>query len=238
MKDQKIFLTAEWKDILMLNYAIDPRLLEPFVPRGTELDDFDGVTYLSLVGFKFKRTCLLGLPVPLHQCFEEVNVRFYVRRASKRGVVFIRELVPKHAVAAVARIVFNEKYSYAPMSHRVEARAKENVVEAEYSWGSGRDRSMMRIETEGKSYIAPEGSATQFITEHYWGYAAQRDGGCLEYEVRHPQWNVTNAKEAGCSGNAAAFYGSDIAECLMRNPDSAFLAEGSQVTVFRGTRIS
>jgi uncharacterized protein len=237
MKDRKIFLTAEWKDLLMLNYAVDPRLLEPFVPAGTELDDFEGVTYLSLVGFEFNRTRMFGLPVPFHQSFEEVNARFYVRRESKRGVVFIRELVPKRAVAAVARIAFNENYSYAPMSHRVEARAEENVVEAEYAWGSGSDRSSMRIETEGRSYIAPEGSASQFITEHYWGYAAQPDGGCLEYEVQHPQWNVRNAKQAGFSGDAALFYGSDIAECLMRKPDSAFLAEGSLVTVFKGQRI-
>jgi uncharacterized protein YqjF (DUF2071 family) len=238
MTHQKIFLTAEWKDLLLLNYAVAPRLLEPFVPSGTELDVFDGVTYLSLVGFEFNRTSIFGIPVPFHQSFEEVNVRFYVRRGIKRGVVFIRELVPKRAVAAIARFAFNENYSYTPMSHQVETGTVSNTVKAEHAWGAGADRCRMRIETEGERYIAPEGSVSQFITEHYWGYAAQPDGGCLEYEVQHPQWNVRNAKEAGFSGNAAAFYGSEIAECLLRKPDSAFLAEGSRVTVFKGMRIS
>jgi hypothetical protein len=184
------------------------------------------------------RTCLFGLPVPFHQAFEEVNLRFYVRRSSKRGVVFIRELVPKYAVAAVARLAFKENYSCAPMSHRIDTRAEENVVEAEYAWGSGPDRCSMRIETEGASFLPPDGSDGQFITEHYWGYAGQPGGGCLEYEVQHARWCVRKAKRAGFSGNAARLYGTEIAQVLTRNPDSAFLAEGSPVTVFKAARIS
>jgi uncharacterized protein YqjF (DUF2071 family) len=238
MKDQSIFLSAEWKNIVMLNYAVNASLLERFVPAGTELDSFGGVTYLSLVGFEFNRTQMFGVPVPFHQAFEEVNLRFYVRRSSKRGVVFIRELVPKYLVSTIARLAFNENYSCVAMSHRIESSAHEENVKAEYSWGSGADRSLMRIETEGASFLPSEGSASQFITEHFWGYAAQPNGGCLEYEVQHPRWNVRSAKLAGFSGNAAALYGPELAECLMRNPDSAFLAEGSPVTVFKGKRIN
>jgi uncharacterized protein YqjF (DUF2071 family) len=222
----------------MLNYAVDASLLERFVPAGTELDAFKGKTYLSLVGFEFNRTRVLGFAVPCHQAFEEVNLRFYVRRTSKRGVVFIAELVPKYAVAAIARFSFNENYSCVPMSHRIEISAGGNVVEAEYAWGSGPDRCSMRIETEGVSFLPADGSLSQFITEHYWGYAAQSGGGCLEYEVQHPRWYVWAAKRAGFSGNAARLYGAELAQTLTHNPDSAFLAKGSPVTVFKGTRIA
>ena len=237
MKHQNRFLTAEWNNLLMLNYAVDASLLERFVPAGTELDVFQGKTYLSLVGFEFNRSRIFGFTVPFHQAFEEVNLRFYVRRSSRRGVVFIQELVPRYAVAAVARFVFHENYSCAPMSHRIEACA-EDVVEAEYAWGSGPDRCSMRIETEGASFLAPDGSASQFITEHYWGYAAQPGGGCLEYEVQHPPWRLRKAKRMGFSGNAVGLYGIGIAQALMRNPDSGFLVKGSPVTVFKGARIS
>jgi uncharacterized protein YqjF (DUF2071 family) len=236
MKDQDIFLTAEWTNLVMLNYAVDPSLLARFVPSGTELDRFEGATYLSLVGFEFNRTRVFGLPVPFHQSFEEVNLRFYVRRAGKRGVVFVRELVPKFAVAAIARLAFNENYSSVAMSHRVESHGGDRV-EAEFAWRTRTNRSVMRIETEGASFLPGEGSVSQFITEHYWGYAAQPDGGCLEYEVQHPRWKVRSARQAGFSGNAAALFGDEIAECLNRNPDSAFLANGSAVTVFKGKRI-
>ena len=92
---------------------------------------------------------------------------------------FIRELVPKVAVAAVARIAFNENYSCVPMSHRYEVCGERGGVEAEYGWGLGPDRCLMRIETEESSFLPPEGSLSQFITEHYWGYAAQSRNGCL-----------------------------------------------------------
>src|ERR1017187_843088 len=120
MKHQNRFLTADWKNLVMINYIVDPSLLERFVPTGTELDSFDGITYLSLVGFEFNRTRIFGFAVPFHQAFEEVNLRFYVRRAAKRGVVFIREFVPKCVVAAIARLAFNENYSCVAMSHRIE----------------------------------------------------------------------------------------------------------------------
>lgn len=238
MKTQNTFLTAEWKNILFLNYAVDPSMLKRFVPQGTELDAFDGKTYLSLVGFEFNRTRICGITVPFHQAFEEVNLRFYVRRLAKRGVVFIRENVPKYAVASIARFAFNENYSCVPMSHRYEITAQHGVVKAEYTWGSASGLCLMRIETEGPSFLPSEGSVGQFITEHYWGYAAQPDGGCLEYEVQHPRWLVKMATQTEFSGNVAPLYGAEFAQVLARTPESAFLAEGSPVTVFKGKRIN
>ena len=235
LKQPARFLTAEWKNLVMFNYAVEPSLLQRFVPAGTELDTFDGRTYLSLVGFEFNQTRLSGIAVPFHQSFEEVNLRFYVRRASRRGVAFIREVVPKPAVAAVARFAFGENYCCAPMAHRIEMHS--DGVEAEFSWGSGPDRCSMRVITNPRSFLPPEGSLSQFITEHYWGYAAQSDDGCLEYEVQHPRWSVWEANAAEFSGNAARFYGSELGRTLLRFPDSAFLAEGSSVTVFKGAKI-
>jgi len=230
MPDNHRFLTAEWKNLVMLNYAVDPSLLEPLVPAGTVLDVFEGRAYVSLVGFEFNRTRVLGFAVPFHQNFEEVNLRFYVRRGSKRGVVFIRELVPKYAVAAVARLLFKENYSYVPMSHRAEAG------KVEYSWTLGSDRCLMKIETDGEIFVPPEGSLSQFITEHYWGYTTHKDSS-LEYEVQHPPWPVWRAKQASFNGNADGLYGAEIAKILTREPDSAFLAQGSPVTVFKSTKI-
>ena len=238
MKHPGRFLTAEWKNLVMLNYAVDPALLQSFVPAATELDSFDGKTYVSVIGFEFKRTRILGFSAPFHQAFEEVNLRFYVRRGSRRGAVFIQELVPRRAVAAIARFAFNENYSHVPMSHHIELCADHSVAEAEYAWGSGPNRCSVRLATEGASFLPEAGSLSQFITEHYWGYAAQRDGGSLEYEVQHPRWRVQNAREAKLSGNLVGIYGAQMADALKRKPDSAFLAEGSAVTVFKGTRIS
>ena len=220
----------------MLNYVADPALLLSFVPAGTTLDKYEGKTYISLVGFEFNNTRILGQAVPFHQSFEEVNLRFYVRREEKRGVVFIRELVPKYAVAAIARLAFGENYSCVPMSHRIAANQQGSVA-VEYSWGAEPRHCVMKAECRGVAYLPGDGSLSQFITEHYWGYALQRGRGCLEYEVQHPRWRVRDACSAVFSGDAVDHYGPKIAEVLSHPPDSAFLAEGSAVTVFAGEKL-
>ena len=236
MKKPEVFLTAEWVNLVMLNYCVDRGVLSRFVPTGTELDAFEGETYVSLIGFEFNRTRLAGIAVPFHGAFEEVNLRFYVRRGVRRGVVFVRELVPKRAVAAVARFAFGENYVCTPMSHAIGG-GQDGTIAVEYAWGAGASRCAMRAEAEGAGSLPDEDSLSQFITEHYWGYAAQGDGGCLEYEVQHPRWKMREAKSASFSGDATRYYGSDFARILARPPDSAFLAEGSAVTVFKGRRV-
>src|ERR1700733_11602137 len=219
----------------MLNYAFDPALLQEYVPAGTERDQFDGKTYVSLIGFEFNKTRVLGRAVPFHQSFEEVNLRFYVRRFEKRGVVFISELVPRLAVTAIAKFVYGERYSCVAMAHRIN-RSNASTT-AEFSWGSGSNRCTISAETSGEGELPPDDSLSQFITEHYWGYAAQRSGGTMEYQVEHPQWNVRHTKRARFTGDAEKYYGPEFAKVLENAPDSAFLADGSEVAVFKGVRL-
>ena len=234
-----VFLSAEWRYLAMVNYEVDPEVLRPLVPRGTELDAWGGRTYLSVVGFMFLKTRVLGMPIPFHTNFEEVNLRFYVRRDApdgpRRGVVFVREIVPRFAIATVARVVYNENYSAMPMRHRLELGASGL---AEYSWKRGGRWHSVRVETEGEPAALAAGSEAEFITEHYWGYAAQRDGGTMEYAVEHPPWRVWEAKRFSLDCDAAAVYGPAFAGCFATRPTSAFLAEGSPILVRRGARLA
>ena len=232
-----VFLTAEWRYLVMLNYQVDASLLLPFVPAGTELDRWNDQVFVSLVGFQFLKTKLCGfLPVPMHSNFDEVNLRFYVRRQTRdevrRGVVFIREVVPRRAIAFVARTFYNENYVALPMAH--EIRTVGNSLKVAYRWRSENRWSTISLETEGNSELPGEGSMEQFITEHYWGYAAQPGGGCVEYRVAHPAWRVWQARQSAFEGDAEKFYGRDIAAALRGEPQFAFLAEGSPVSVMRG----
>jgi len=236
------FLTAKWHSLAMLNYSVDPSLVVPLVPRGTELDQFDGKTYLSLVGFRFERARVRGLWIPFHSDFDEVNLRFYVRRVSqgdvRRGVVFVREVVPRWAIAAVARSVYREKYVSLPMRHRIAGPVSEGGrLEVSYGWRVDGKWSAVSVACEGKPSRTADGSLEQFITEHYWGYAAQPDGGTLEYRVEHDPWRVWRATKARFDGDCRSLYGRDLAACLKAEPDSAFLAEGSSVAVHPGLPI-
>jgi uncharacterized protein len=238
---ERVFLSAEWRDLVMLNYQIDPTLVARHAPQGTELDAFDGRTYVSLVGFRFLRTKLFGfVSLPFHTNFDEVNLRFYVRRREggeeRRGVVFIREIVPRFAVAQLARLAYGENYMSLPMRHMV--RSNGAGVRAEYQWQVARQWCGLRAEGSGASAYAAEGSIEQFITEHYWGYSAQRDGGCVEYHVSHAPWRVWTGAMAAFEGDAESLYGVEFGRVLHRTPDSAFIADGSPVRVSAGRRIA
>ena len=240
MSGNGIFLRAEWRNLAMLNYEVAPGLLAGFVPAGTELDQWQGKTFVSLVGFRFLKTSVRGMAIPFHRNFDEVNLRFYVRRSEgaeiRRGVVFIREIVPRWAIATMARRLYNESYIALPMDHRAESRGGSGLS-VEYAWRSRSGWNRMRLSADGEPAPAQEGSEEQFITEHYWGYTRQRDGGTVEYHVTHPQWRVWRCANAGFFGDGAAIYGADFGKVLARRPDSAFVAEGSAVRVFAGARI-
>jgi uncharacterized protein len=234
-----IFLTAEWRSLALLNYEVDPELVRQLVPRGTVLDSWNSKTFLSLVGFRFLKTKVRGVSLPFHRNFDEVNLRFYVRRCEgaevKRGVVFVREIVPCRLIAAVARIFYNEPYVALPMSH--EIKSAPSALTVEYGWKLGASTNRFRATATGTPMLPESGSQEQFITEHYWGYAAQRDGGCVEYQVRHPPWKVWPAAEAIFEGDMTKLYGAGLSAVLKNPPQSAFLAEGSAVSVHRGRRL-
>lgn len=234
------FLTARWLHLVLLNYPAPRSLLEPLVPSGTELDEWQGETLVSLVGFWFTDTRVRGFSIVGHRDFEEVNLRFYVRRplpeGDRRAVVFVRELVPRLAIATVARWVYNEPYMSVPMSHQVDL-AESTGGNVAYGWRHrGRDyRIVARAEGAAKQLVP--GSEAEFITEHYWGYTRQRDGGTLEYQVEHPPWRVWEASEASFQGPAQDLYGEGFAPVLAAEPRSAFVAVGSEVTVRKGVRV-
>ena len=230
------FLRAEWRHLVMVNYEVQPDLVRALVPRGTELDSWNGRTYVSVVGFLFLGSRLWGVPIPFHSHFEEVNLRFYVKHRTpegyRRGVVFVRELVPKRAVAGVARWLYGEPYAACPMGHRIEVAPNEVGV-AEYRWRLGGAWHCVRAEGLGPPVVPAAGSQEEFIAEHYWGYTSLDGKGCREYEVRHPAWKVRKAKVGTLECDVAAVYGPRFVEALGGEPSSAFVAEGSPVTVHR-----
>jgi uncharacterized protein YqjF (DUF2071 family) len=241
--EPKPFLTAEWRHLALLQYEVDRALLEPLVPLGTELDLWHGRSLVSVVGFRFLNTRLLDVTVPFHHDFDEVNLRFYVCRSLpaeagpvRRAVVFIRELVPRRAIALVARWCYNEPYLAVPMRHTIDmdralAGAPGRVA---YEWRLRGRWQSLEAETEGSPAPLVPGSEAEFITEHYWGYTWQRDGSCLQYEVRHPPWRVWAVSRAELDCDAATLFGPGFADVLSRTPYSAFVADGSPVSVFRG----
>ena len=204
----------------MLNYEVDRSALAALVPRGTELDEWQGRTYLSVVGFLFLGTRVLGLSIPFHRDFEEVNLRFYVRRKTvdgwRRGVVFVKEMVPRAAIAMLARALYNEKYVAVPMDHEIRRTPAEpaRVESVAYRWNFADRRNQLIVSVACEPRPLVPGSEAEFIAEHYWGYAVQRDGGTCEYHVDHPPWRVAPASHVELDCDVNRVYGEDLGQFL------------------------
>jgi len=237
-----VFLTAQWRYLTMLNYEIEPDALRPWIPMGTVLDRWEGRTFVSLVGFRFLDTRVYGFAVPFHRDFDEINLRFYVRRLGptgwRRGVVFIKEVVPRRIVAAIARWKYNENYVRCDTKSNIRPPRDSNTGGFSYEWSDGMSRCRMEATVHGPPVLLEQGTESHFIADHYWGYVKQRDGGTVEYRVEHPTWRAWHVDDAAFRGESVdRFYGPALGSVLLARPHSALVAEGSPVTVHRGEQL-
>ncbi|WP_313003740.1 YqjF family protein [Chryseobacterium gleum] len=225
------FLKAEWRKLAIINYEINPEILLPYLPKGTELDFYKGKCYVSLVAFMFLNTKLLELPVPFHRNFEEVNLRFYVKKKEKgtwkRGVVFIKEIVPRPALSFVANTIYKENYHTMPMKNLIHQKEDELLIR--YSW---KDKNWHSIQIIAENAPRPmeANSEFEFITEHYFGFT-KKGNTSSEYEVCHPKWDGYTIKDHQLDIDFQKNYGNNF-ECLNhQSPISVMLAEGSEIQV-------
>jgi hypothetical protein len=227
------FLTAEWRKLAFANYQIDPKILQPHVPYGTELDLWEGQCYVSLVGFMFVNVRLLGIKIPFHVNFEEVNLRFYVRRLDagkwKRGVVFIKEIVPKPAITFVANTIYGENYETMKMRHEWTEGTDNRQVS--YEWKLRDQWYRFSLKADKAPVAAPVGGETEFITEHYWGYAHAGPTRTNEYEVTHPRWEHYPVQNYEIEADFGKLYGPEFEFLNQATPSSVMLAEGSAITI-------
>lgn len=227
------FLKAEWNDLAFINYEVQPAVLQEYLPYGTELDLWNGTCYLSLVGFMFENVRLLGMKIPFHTHFEEVNLRFYVKRFEndvwKRGVVFIKEIVPKPALSFVANTFYKEHYVTLPMQFVKEMT--ETSYSYSYRWKKNGKWNSFTVQTEKTLLPIQSMSETEFITEHYFGYSKINDQQTVEYEVKHPQWQQYQVKDFKMEVNFSDTYGAAFEFLKHQEPTSVILAKGSEVNV-------
>ena len=228
-----IFLSARWENLIMANYAVNSELLKPYLPNGVELDFYEDKTYVSLVGFMFKQTSLFNIPIPFLGTFEEINLRFYVKRVEadsiKRGVVFINETVPYKLVAWLANKLYKEHYIAIPTKNEIEITSLSKSIK--YHWKINREWNHIAVNTSIENEQMLPGSIEEFIFEHYYGYTKINNQLSQEYKVDHPRWLVNKVIDHSIHCDFKSMYGNDFSFLSDRQPDSVIVAEGSPVTV-------
>lgn len=233
-----VFLKAAWTNLIMANYEVPQELLLPYLPKHTELDLYEGKCYVSLVGFLFENTKMLGMKIPFHVNFEEINLRFYIRRELehewRRGVVFIKEIVSKPAITIVANTIYNENYCTLPTAYYSSGNDSEKTLG--YVWGSQHNVNELSYTTNNKKFKLTPGSKEEFITEHYWGYAKAKTH-TVEYAVEHPPWEIYECMDFSVNCRFGNLYGEQFRFLENEEPSSVFMAEGSEIIVRKGSKI-
>jgi len=224
------FLSAHWSNLALLTYAVLPAVLRQFVPPMCELDTIDGSAFVSLVAFDFLDTRVGGIRWPGFVNFSEINLRFYVHHQGVRGVAFIREFVPPRVVAVLARIIYNEPYSAAPMASRVQANNDGIIVDHTLTLGG--ETHSLRINADATTVRPAEGSIEHFFKEHDWGFGTSRGGRLIRYRVEHPPWDIHPVRSFELHLNWEKVYGPQWAFLQNAQPYSVILAVGSAVRVF------
>lgn len=227
------FLSARWENIIMANYEVDAYLLNPYLPAGVELDSFNNKVYVSLVGFMFKRTKLFGIPIPLLGTFEEINLRFYVKRIQgdtiKRGVVFINETVPYKPVAWLANKLYKEHYIAVPAKSSIIHTSSGKSIQ--YDWKINKSWNHIAVNADNKKEPMIPGGHEEFIFEHYYGYTKVNEHHSQEYKVEHSRWQVNKVHNYSIDCDFRSMYGKDFSFLSDSKPETVFLAEGSPVSV-------
>lgn len=227
------FLSARWENLIMANYSVDPELLKPYLPHGVEIDLYNNKTYVSLVGFMFKRTSLFKIPIPLLGTFEEINLRFYVKRVEgdnvKRGVVFINETVPFKLVAWLANKLYKEHYIAIPTKNSIIHT--DEFKNIKYEWKINKQWNHLFVKATKEAGQMLSGSVEEFIFEHYYGYTRVNNHQSQEYQVNHPRWQVNKVIDYSIQCDFESMYGKDFSFLNDRVPESVIIAEGSAVTV-------
>lgn len=226
-------LRAEWNNIIMANYAVPKELLLPYVPYKTELDFFESETYVTLAGFMFLNTQMLGFDIPFHSNFEEVTLRFYVKStrglAAKRGVVFIKEIVPKYAITLLANTVFGQNYMTLKMKSFHQDMGDH--METAYEWKHLDKWNKLTAKAGKRSTPIRQNRFNEFIADHYYGFRKNGETKTYQYEVEHELWETFNVIDYSVNCDFGSLFGNEFSILNKEKPKSVFMLKGSEIRI-------
>ena len=239
----KKLMTANYSELVTVNFQIDPKILEPRVPRGLELDFFNDETYVSLVAMMLRDVRVWGIPIHVATGFEQVNLRFYVRRRIgnefRRGTCFIKDYVSSSAAAWILGSLFKADFHRLKMKHDNSGfdGLPESVPHVDYGWKAGDGWNRLRVKALSPMRETERETKHGFVLDHDYQYS-QRKGKTLEYPSDRPDWTIWSASQASFQCDVKRLFGVEFAKPLGRRPSSIFVAKGSDVTIFRPTTIN
>jgi len=237
----KPLMKAKFTELVALNFSVDPSILEPRLPKGVELHFYGNETYVSLVAMMLRNVRVYNVPITIAKMVGEFNLRFYVRRKVgenqyKNGSCFIKDYVSSWAASWALEKLFKAEFGRIRMkwAHaRFDGDEEGRPPSADYRWQVDGDR-WNRIRVLARERVAKTGRDTKvgFILNHSFIYS-KRGNKTLEYPVTRPAWSIWNAGQANFTCDVERLFGPEFVKPLAKRPASVFVANGSEVVVYR-----
>lgn len=223
-----------------MNYIISPEILENYLPAYTIIDYFKGNCFTSLVGFPFRNVEIAGMKIPFYTDFEEINLRFYVKRFDgttwRKGTVFISEIANKSALKFLANSFLHEKYQ--TLETRQEIKENSELIETKYSWRTWMNWQFLNLISEKPSESVAEGTEAHFIMDRSSGYQKYDTATTNEYGISHPKWNIYPIRSFDINVDFEESFDSNFPVLNETLPHSVILARGSSVAVKQINKIT
>lgn len=236
----KPLMKAKFTELVALNFQIDPEILKPRLPKGLELNFYRDETYVSLVAMMLRNVKFYGFPIPVAHAIGEFNLRFYVRRKvsdteTRHGSCFIKDYVSSRTGAWGLSKVFQAEFCRIKMNCAQQGFSNDDdaAPKVDYRWEVSKDH-WNRIRVSARERVKRTGPETKvgFVLNHSNIYS-RRNRETLEYPVVRPRWQIWNAGHANFTCDVKKLFGPEFVKPLARRPASVFVANGSDVIIYR-----
>jgi uncharacterized protein YqjF (DUF2071 family) len=232
----KPFMKAQFADLVAVNFHVDEKILQPLVPPGLELDNFNGEAYVSLVAMMLKGAKVWGLPFSIVPSSAELSLRFYVKHTHadgvEKGTCLIKDYVAGSTAAWFLESQFQSTFSKLKMKQTASGFAKGETPEVEYQWKVDERWNKLRVRARSRIKKTSEGTKVGFILDHF-NYYGRHNGRTLAYRVERPRWDVWDAAQANFTCDVQRLFGKSFVRPLAKRPASVFVTSGSPVTIFK-----
>lgn len=186
-------MLQKWGRLLFMHWPVAAEPLGALLPRGVELDLYQGQAWIGVIPFTMwgVRASFLP-PIPGTASFHELNVRTYVRAGGVPGVWFFSLDASSRLAVHAARLAYHLPYYSARMDLR-----QEGETISYRSVRTHRNAPPARFEATWRQQAPlPEsrpGTLQHFLTERYCLYT-ERWGRIFRGRIHHPPWPLREAR--------------------------------------------
>ena len=241
--DRKTLYAAEWREIVVINFEIDPKLLRNFIPPKTELDFFNETSFVTLMARACKNVKPYGWPIVFAKSIDQILLRFYVKRKVgdtwRRGVCLIRDYLPKRKASFFLNWMFKHSFTQVPIkrtSSNFESGLPTQLPTVEYQWTTGDYVNHIKVNARSQMRQQEQETKESFVLDHHYGYTV-KEGKTYEYYVEYSPWAMWDAQSGSFDCDTENVFGRPFVRALKQRPASVFLARGSDVIIYRPTEI-